>query len=74
MKSKDVVIGNTYRAKVSDQKVDVRILRESDYGGWVALNTATGREVRIKTAARLTDMRVYAKELAELLAETQGDE
>ena len=74
MKSKDVVIGNIYRAKVSGQKVDVRILRESEYGGWVARNTVTGRDVRIKTAGRLTDMRVYTKELAELLAETREGE
>ena len=53
MKKKDVQIGKAYRAKVSGKVVPVRILRECPYGGWDAVNTATGRDVRIRTAARL---------------------
>lgn len=42
MKKVDVI----YRAEVSGQKVDVRILREAvQGGGWVARNTVTGRDV-----------------------------
>ena len=53
MKKKDIEIGRRYAAKVSGKLATVRIVRESPYGGWDAMNTATGRKVRIKTAARL---------------------
>lgn len=53
MKRSEVEIGGVYLAKVSGRVVYVRILRPSQHGGWVAVSTATGREVRIKTAARL---------------------
>lgn len=53
MKKRDVQIGGEYRAKVSGTRTVVRILRECPYGGWDAVNTATGRDVRIRTAARL---------------------
>ena len=42
-----------YVAKVSGSLVAVRIDRESPYGGWDATNLATGRAVRIRSAARL---------------------
>ena len=54
MKKANVILGEVYRAKVSGTKVQVRIVRESPYGGWEAVNLSTGRTVRIKTAARLT--------------------
>jgi hypothetical protein len=53
MKRKDVVIGKKYIAKVSSNLVPVRIIGESPYGGWDAVNTVTGRQARIKTAGRL---------------------
>ena len=53
MKRAEVEIGGVYRAKVSGRLVYVTIRRPSVYGGWVAVSTLTGREVRIKTAARL---------------------
>jgi hypothetical protein len=53
MKKSDVVIGGLYVAKVSGKLTAVRIVAPSAYGGWDALNTDTGRQVRIKTAARL---------------------
>lgn len=53
MKKKDVVLGRTYAAKVSGKLVQVRLDRESPYGGWDGANLTTGRAVRIKTAARL---------------------
>jgi hypothetical protein len=43
----------TFVANVSGNRTTVRILGESLHGGWNAENTATGREVRIRTAARL---------------------
>jgi len=53
MVKKDVTIGATYVCKVSNKLTTVKILRESDYGGWDARNEDTGRAVRIKTARRL---------------------
>lgn len=53
MKKNDVRIGGTYTAKVSGAVVPVLITRESPYGGWDAVNTKTGRTVRIRTAQRL---------------------
>ena len=53
MKKNQAIIGETYTAKVSGKITTIRLLRESPYGGWDAVNTATGREVRVKTAARL---------------------
>ncbi|MCA9557184.1 MAG: hypothetical protein KC583_01360 [Myxococcales bacterium] len=53
MKKNEIEIRGVYVAKVSGQLVAVRIDRESPYGGWDATNLATGRSVRIRTAARL---------------------
>ena len=53
MKKRDVVVGGRYYAKVSGSVVIVRLDRENAYGGWDATNTETGRQVRIRTAARL---------------------
>ena len=53
MKKQDVQTGSTYIAKVSAVLAKVRITRESPYGGWYGTNLATGREVRIRGAARL---------------------
>jgi len=53
MKKAEVIIGQTYRAKVSGRLVNVRITGLSRYGGWDAINTATDRQVHIKTSARL---------------------
>jgi hypothetical protein len=53
MKKSEIEIGNEYRAKVSGKVVNVRITGNLYFGGWIATNLQTGREVRIKTAARL---------------------
>ena len=53
MKRQDVQIGSSYIVKVSGVLAKVRITDESPYGGWVGRNLATGREVRIRSAARL---------------------
>jgi len=53
MKKAEVEIGTTYIAKVSGMLAKVRITGASPYGGWVGRNLATGREVRIRSAARL---------------------
>jgi hypothetical protein len=53
MKRDEVRIGGTYRAKVTDKLVSVRIDAENPNGGWDATNLDTNRKVRIKTAQRL---------------------
>jgi hypothetical protein len=53
MKKQDVQIGSTYIAKVSGVLAKVSITRKSPYGGWYGTNLATGREIRIRGAARL---------------------
>ena len=52
MKKNQIITGALYVAKVSGKLVAVRIIAESRYGGWDAI-VDTGRQVRIKTAARL---------------------
>jgi len=53
MKKNEVKVGSAYLAKVSDKVVPVRITGTSGHGGWEAVNEATGKEVRIKSAQRL---------------------
>lgn len=56
MKKADVKIGGKYFATVSGRKVVVKIDVENRHGGWTATNQTTGKQVRIKTAGRLTPM------------------
>jgi hypothetical protein len=53
MKKSEVKIGRVYMAKVTNKVVQVRIDAESRYGGFDATNLATGKNVRIKSPARL---------------------
>jgi hypothetical protein len=53
MQKHNVKVGSTYIVKVSGTLAKVRIIREHDRGGWYGTNLATGREIRIRTAARL---------------------
>jgi hypothetical protein len=53
MRKAEIEIGGTYVAKVSGKLTTVRIINESQHGGWNAINTATNHEVRIRGAARL---------------------
>lgn len=53
MKKDDVKIGETYKAKVTDKVVPVRIDAEHPSGGWQATNLVTNKKVRIKSAQRL---------------------
>ena len=53
MKKRDVEIVSHYVAKISGRLTVVRVYDESPYGGWDATNVATGRAVRIRTAAKL---------------------
>jgi hypothetical protein len=53
MQKHKVKVGATYIVKVSGRLTKVRLTRESDRGGWYGVNLATGRGIRIRTAARL---------------------
>ena len=53
MKKSDVIIGATYRAKVTGKLAKVRIDSEAPYGGWLGTNLETKRQVHIKSAQRL---------------------
>lgn len=53
MKKQDVQIGKQYVAKISGKLTTIRLTNVSPYGGWDAVNIATGRVVRIRTAAKL---------------------
>jgi hypothetical protein len=53
MKKQDVALGQVYAVQVSGRIQPVRLVAESPYGGWVGRNEQTGREVRIRSAARL---------------------
>ena len=57
MKKQDVRVGSSYLAKVSGEGVPVKITGEKWAGdkhvGWAAVNTKTGRPVRIKSTQRL---------------------
>lgn len=55
MKKAQVRIGGRYHALVSGTLTTVRITRESPYGGWDAVNEATSRAIRIRSAQRLRD-------------------
>jgi hypothetical protein len=53
MQKQYIKIGSTYIVKVSGTLAKVRLTRERPRGGWFGTNLATGREIRIRTAARL---------------------
>lgn len=53
MKKADVVLNKVYVVKVSGRLTKVRLDSESPYGGWKGTNLVTGREVYIRTAAKL---------------------
>ena len=64
MQKHNVKIGTTYIVKVSGRLAKVRLTRQHDRGGWYGTNTATGREIRIRTAARLRSAAPPAQEIS----------
>jgi hypothetical protein len=75
MRAKDVQVGAVYTAKVSGVLTTVRIKNER-YGGsgWVGVNEKTGREVRIRTAARLRSLVLSAKHSGFRMIDTDYEE
>jgi len=53
MKKDEIEIGAAYTAKVSGNLTTVVIEGENAHGGWDAINTRTGKQVRIKSPQRL---------------------
>jgi len=53
MKKDEIEVGQAYTAKVSGNLTTVVIEAVSPHGGWEAINTRTGKQVRIKSAQRL---------------------
>ena len=53
MRRADVSIGSIYFVKVSGKLTLVRITGQTGWGGWIAVNIATNRQVTIPTARRL---------------------
>ncbi len=53
MKKVDIEVGKTYVAKVAGKLAPVKIIGTSPHGGWIGRNQHTGREVRVRSAARL---------------------
>jgi hypothetical protein len=53
MQKHNVKVGTVYIVKVSGILTRVRLTREHEGGGWYGVNLATGREILIRTAARL---------------------
>ena len=64
MQKHNIQIGTTYIAKVSGTLAKVRITREHPRGGWYGTNLATGREIRVRTAARLRSEAATAQEIS----------
>ncbi len=60
MQKQNVTIGTTYIVKVSGSLAKVRLTREHGRRGWYGTNLATGREIRIRTAARLRNVHAQA--------------
>lgn len=53
MKKNEVIVGNTYIAKVSGKLVPIKIMTEDVNGGWSAVNLDTRRDIRIRSGRRL---------------------
>jgi DNA polymerase III sliding clamp (beta) subunit (PCNA family) len=62
MQKNNVGIGKTYYANVGSKELVVRIERKLDGGGWMATNLTTRRQVKIKSADRLSRVEVSAEE------------
>jgi hypothetical protein len=53
MKKSEVELNHRYTAKVSGGLTLVMLKEPLAFGGWTAINCATGRTIRIRSAARL---------------------
>jgi hypothetical protein len=70
MKKQAIELHKIYAAKVSGNVVPVRLDKESPHGGWLGVNMATRKEVRIKSAQRLRGL--WPKKNLPIVAEKDG--
>lgn len=56
MQAKDIFVGSVYIVKISGKLQQVKIVRTCPNGGWMATNLATGRDIRLKTGARVRSL------------------
>jgi len=73
MRKQEIEIGKSYSSKISNKMTTVRIDSKSPRGGWIATNNDTGREVWIKTAAKLRYPVSDKPNLADKLRSTPSD-
>jgi hypothetical protein len=52
MNERQIKIGRVYTAKITNREVPLRIDEKHTDGGWITTSLASGKRVRIKTAAR----------------------
>jgi len=52
MNENQIKIDRVYTAKVKNREVSLRIDEKHSDGGWITTSLASGKRVRIKTAAR----------------------
>ena len=72
MKKSDVIVGATYRAKVTGKLAKVCIDSVSPHGGWLGTNLETKRQVHIKSAQRLRGL--VSKPKAKAKAPAKADD
>lgn len=53
MQAKDIFVGQIYMVKISGKVQQVKIIKTCPTGGWMATNLATGRDIRLRTGARV---------------------
>lgn len=53
MQAKDIFVGQIYLVKISGKIQQVKIVKTCSNGGWMATNLATGRDIRLRTGARV---------------------
>lgn len=73
MRKADVKIGEIYWVKVSGKPAKVKLDCAHPAGGWFGTNTATGRQIRIYTAAKLRGLVPTQAELAALAQQARDE-
>lgn len=53
MQAKDIFVGQIYLVKISGKIQKIKIVRSCPSGGWIATNLTTGRDIRLRTGARV---------------------
>ena len=62
MQAKDIFVGQIYLVKISGKVQQVKIIKTCPNGGWMARNLATGRDIRLRTGARVRPLVAPSKQ------------